>query len=80
MTLTDYLHSEGRWESPDYSPLPGDMVLYDKPSPKGQHVNIVLVNDNGTLTTVGGGEGINVGLSTYKIADDPGIRGFGRYE
>jgi hypothetical protein len=56
------------------------MVLYDKPSPKGQHVNIVLINDNGTLTTVGGGEGANVGLSTYKIADDPGIRGFGRYE
>lgn len=80
MTLTDYLHSEGRWESPDYSPLPGDMVLYDKPSPKGQHVNIVLINDDGTLTTVGGGEGTNVGLSTYKIADDPGIRGFGRYE
>jgi len=80
MTLTDYLHAEGRWEPVDYSPFPGDMVLYDKPSPKGQHVNIVLINDNGTLTTVGGGEGANVGLSTYKITDDPGIRGFGRYE
>lgn len=82
MTLTDYLRSEGRWEPPDYSPLPGDMVLYDEPSPKGQHVNIVLIDNNGTLTTVGGGEGRNgsLGLSTYKIADDPGIRGFGRYE
>lgn len=80
MTLTDYLHAEGRWEPVGYSPLPGDMVLYDKPSPKGQHVNIVLINDNGTLTTVGGGEGTNVGLSTYKITDDPGIRGFGRYQ
>jgi len=80
MTLTDYLQAHNRWEPPDYRPAPGDMVLYDKPSPKGQHVNIVLVNDNGTLTTVGGGEGANVGLSTFKIDDDPGIRGFGRYE
>ncbi|ORA38269.1 CHAP domain-containing protein [Mycobacterium aquaticum] len=80
MTLTDYLQAEGRWEPPEYSPQPGDMVLYDAPSPKGQHVNIVLINNNGTLTTVGGNEGRNVALSTYKIADDPGIRGFGRYE
>lgn len=80
MTLTDYLRAQGRWEPPDYRPEPGDMVLYDKPSPKGQHVNIVLINDNGTLTTVGGSEGHNVGLSTFTIIDDPGIRGFGRYE
>lgn len=56
------------------------MVLYDAPSPKGQHVNIVLINDDGILTTVGGNEGRNVALSTYQISDDPGIRGFGRYE
>lgn len=82
MTLTDYLRTEGRWEPTDYLPQPGDMVLYDTPSPKGQHVNIVLVDDNGTLTTIGGGEGHDggLGLSTFKISDDPGIRGFGRYE
>lgn len=80
LTLTDYLRTQGRFEARDYAPQPGDMVLYDEPSPKGQHVNIVLVNNNGTLTTVGGGEGRGVGLSTYTAADDPGIRGFGRYE
>ncbi|AGM26762.1 CHAP domain-containing protein [Mycobacteroides abscessus] len=80
LTLTAYLRDEGRYETPGYAPEPGDMVLYDKPSPKGQHVNIVLINDNGTLTTVGGGEGRGVGLSTYVAADDSGITGYGRYE
>lgn len=80
LTLTAYLKDEGRYETPDYAPRPGDMVLYDEPSPKGQHVNIVLINDNGTLTTVGGGEGRGVGLSTYVAADDSGITGYGRYE
>ncbi|WP_135452825.1 CHAP domain-containing protein [Mycobacterium sp. DL99] len=82
LTLTDYLHNEGRWEPTDYLPQPGDMVIYDEPSPKHQHVNIVVADDNGTLTTIGGGEGRDggLGLSTYKIIDDPGIQGFGRYE
>ncbi len=80
LTLTAYLKEQGRYETPDYSPKPGDMVLYDEPSPKGQHVNIVLINDNGTLTTVGGGEGRGVGLSTYVAANDSGITGYGRYE
>lgn len=80
LTLTAYLKEEGRYEAPGYAPKPGDMVLYDEPSPKGQHVNIVLINDNGTLTTVGGGEGRGVGLSTYAAADDAGITGYGRYE
>ncbi|MBA0047460.1 CHAP domain-containing protein [Mycobacterium sp. NPDC050853] len=80
LTLTSYLKDQGRYETRDYSPRPGDMVLYDEPSPKGQHVNIVLINDNGTLTTVGGGEGRGVGLSTYAATDDLGITGYGRYE
>lgn len=80
MTLTDYLRAEGRWEPADYLPQPGDVVLYDQPSPKGQHVNIVVADNDGTLTTVGGAEGRGIGLSTFKIADDPGIQGFGRYE
>ena len=57
LTLTAYLRAENRWEGPDYRPQPGDMVIYDEPSPKGQHVNLVLVDDDGTLTTIGGGEG-----------------------
>ena len=80
LTLTAYLKDGGRYEAPGYAPKPGDMVLYDVPSPKGQHVNIVLINDHGTLTTVGGGEGRGVGLSTYVAADDSGITGYGRYE
>lgn len=80
LTLTGYLRDEGRWETRDYRPQPGDMVLYDEPSPHGQHVNIVLINDGGTLTTVGGGEGRGVGLDTFVAADDPGITGYGRYE
>ncbi|SLD27906.1 Uncharacterised protein [Mycobacteroides abscessus subsp. massiliense] len=35
LTLTAYLRDEGRYETPGYAPEPGDMVLYDKPSPKG---------------------------------------------
>ncbi|MGH3724724.1 MAG: CHAP domain-containing protein [Mycobacterium sp.] len=80
LTLTDYLRREGRFEPRVYSPQPGDMVLYNQPSPRGQHVNIVLINDNGTLTTVGGGEGRGVGLATYVAAEDSGITGYGRYE
>lgn len=40
----------------------------------------MLININGTLTTVGGGEGREVGSSIYVAADDLGLTGFGRYE
>lgn len=50
------------------------------PSPKGQQINTVLININGTLTTVGDGEGREVGLSIYVAADDLGLTGYGRYE
>lgn len=40
----------------------------------------MLININGTLTTVGGGEGREVGSSIYVAADDLGLTGYGRYE
>lgn len=50
------------------------------PSPKGQHVNMALINNNGTLTTVSDGAGREVGLSPSGAADDLGITRYGHYE
>ncbi len=76
-TLQEYYQSAGRFEPPSYRPVAGDVVLYDDPSPFGQHTNVVVANDNGVLTTVGGNEG-GIRVRNFTAADDQGIVGFGR--
>ncbi|MCW4354278.1 CHAP domain-containing protein [Hoyosella sp. YIM 151337] len=57
-TLEEYFRAEGRFRASDsgYAPKPGDVVLYSNRSKFTQHTAIVVRNDDGKLTTVGGNE------------------------
>ncbi|MFZ1250335.1 MAG: CHAP domain-containing protein [Candidatus Microsaccharimonas sp.] len=81
-TLREYYESTGQFKaaSTNYSPKLGDVVLYDNPSPHGQHTNIVIKNDNGIVTTVGGNEGGKIRVQTGKLSDDVGLVGYGVLE
>lgn len=81
-TLREYFQSEGRFESIDsgYQPKLGDIILYDNPSAFGQHTNVVIKNEDGIITTVGGNEGGKIRIQTKKVTDDPGLVGYGRLE
>ncbi len=80
-TLQEYYESVDAFVPPygqDYQPKVGDTILYgDSSPPFGQHVNVVLVNDAGTLTTVGGNENNKVMLHRIVPSEVPGIVGFG---
>ncbi|NMN97650.1 CHAP domain-containing protein [Nocardiaceae bacterium YC2-7] len=76
-TLQEFYEQSGRFAPVGYQPRPGDVVLYSEDSRFGQHTNIVVANDNGTIKTVGGNEG-GIRVRTLVIADEPGIVGFGR--
>lgn len=52
-------------------------MLYDNPSPHGQHTNIVIKNENGLITTVGGNEGGKIRIQTHELRKDPGLVGYG---
>ena len=58
----------------DYQPKVGDTILYGDSSPFGQHVNVVLVNDAGTLTTVGGQREQQGHASSHRPVGSPGDR------
>lgn len=81
-TLRDYYESAGRFKSADsgYSPHVGDIMLYDNPSPFGQHTNIVIKNDNGIVTTIGGNEPGGIRVVTHDRADKAGFVGYGVLE
>lgn len=81
-TLRDYYESTGQFRSKasGYQPKLGDAVLYDNPSPHGQHTNIVVKNDNGMITTIGGNEGNKIRIQVNRLADDPGLIGYGILE
>jgi len=78
-TLRTFYEVNQRFESAesDYTPQVGDVVLYDNPSPYGQHANFVLRYDNGQLTTIGGNEPGGIRISTHDIRNDPGFLGYG---
>ncbi|MFT4126363.1 MAG: CHAP domain-containing protein [Gordonia sp. (in: high G+C Gram-positive bacteria)] len=76
-TLGEALRAAGRWRPASYRPTPGDLVLYDVPSPLGQHTNIVVAVADGRLTTVGGNEDGGITLRTVGVGTDPGITGYG---
>jgi hypothetical protein len=81
-SLETYYRTTGRWHSADssYTPQPGDAVLYDTTSSRGEHVNILLRYQDGKLTTVGGNEGNAIHVSTIERAAVGKIRGFGAAE
>jgi len=78
-TLREYYESIGRFESASskYSPKVGDIMFYDNPSPFGQHTNIVIKNNNGLITTVGGNEPGGIRVYTHKTKDGVGFIGYG---
>lgn len=78
-TLREYYESIGTFRpvNSDYTPKVGDILLYDDPSPFGQHTNIVLKYDNGTVTTIGGNEPGGIRIIEHTLVDDPGFIGYG---
>ncbi len=57
-TLREHYETAGRFKPANsgYQPLPGDVAIYRNSPVFGDHTNIVLKNDNGVQTTVGGNE------------------------
>lgn len=78
-TLREYYESAGKFQSAQsgYSPKIGDIMLYDNPSPFGQHTNIVIKNDNGVITTIGGNEPGGIRVVKHDKGDGAGFIGYG---
>jgi len=78
-TLRDYYKSKGKFRlaNSGYSPKVGDIMLYEDPSPFGHHTNIVLKNDNGVITTIGGNEYGKIRVSEHGLTDSTGFIGYG---
>jgi len=52
-------------------------MLYDNPSPFGQHTNIVIDNDSGIVTTIGGNEPGGIRIVKHVKPDTIGFIGYG---
>lgn len=78
-TLREYYEAEGRLRlaGSEYTPKVGDSMLYDNPSPFGQHTNIIIANDNGVITTIGGNEPGGIRIVKHTTQRDPGFIGYG---
>ncbi len=76
-TLTEYFQREGRLRPADYTPVPGDVVLYAPEHRMRQHTNFVVGVDDGVVTTVGGNQPGGVSALTFEHADTKGIVGYG---
>jgi hypothetical protein len=78
-TLREYYESHNRFKlvNSGYAPKVGDIMLYDNPSPFGQHTNIVIKNNNGIITTIGGNEPGGIRIVTHKPEEPDGFIGFG---
>jgi CHAP domain-containing protein len=80
-TLREYYESRGRFKSSSsgYSPNVGDTMIYDNPSPFGQHVNVVIENKNSTITTIGGNEPGGIRIMKHEKPDNDGFVGYGTF-
>ena len=78
-TLREYYEATGRFKSDnsDYQPLPGDAAIYRNSPVFGDHTNIVLKNDNGALTTVGGNEANRIRVFVNNDKQYDGLLGYG---
>lgn len=78
-TLREYYQAAGRFKSADsdYQPRPGDVAIYRNSPVFGDHTNIVLKNDNGVLTTVGGNEMNRIRVFTNRDKQYDGLLGYG---
>ena len=78
-TLREYYEATGRFKSANsvYQPLPGDAAIYRNSPVFGDHTNIVLKNDNGVLTTVGGNEANRIRVFVNRDKQYDGLLGYG---
>jgi hypothetical protein len=78
-TLQDYYQSIEAFRPYEsgYQPKVGDVVLYNDPGIFGQHTNIVIKNDDGALTTVGGNEEGKIRVFTNHDSAAAVIVGYG---
>lgn len=79
-TLRDAYRATGRFTpfGTGYRPRTGDLVLYDGSVVFGQHVDVVLADDGGRITTIGGNELGKIRIMRYDLASATGVLGFGR--
>lgn len=80
-TLKEYLENKNAWHyAGDYTPIPGDIVVYNG-GLFGGHTNIIVAIDGDSLTTVGGNENGTIVMRTYNYTDPQyGIWGFGNFD
>ena len=78
-TLREYYEANGRFKPANsgYQPLPGDVAIYRNSPVFGDHTNIVLKNDNGVLTTVGGNETNRIRVFVNHDKQYDGLLGYG---
>lgn len=78
-TLLEYYKQVGRFKdiTSGYTPRIGDVALYRNSPIFGDHTNIVLKNDAGVLTTVGGNENNTVRIYTNEKKNYTGLLGYG---
>lgn len=78
-TLRDYYQSSGRFRAvgSGYTPQPGDVALYNDSPVFGTHVNIVLADKKGVLTTVGGNENGTIRVYENSSKNYAGLVGYG---
>ena len=78
-TLREYYEAASRFKPANsgYQPLPGDAAIYRNSPVFGDHTNIVLKNDNGVLTTVGGNEAIHLHVFVTRDKQYDGLLGYG---
>ena len=78
-TLREHYEATGRFKSANsgYQPLPGDVAIYRNSPVFGDHANIVLKNDNGALTTVGGNEANRIRVFINRDKQYDGLLGYG---
>lgn len=81
-TLYDYYIAADRFEAVDsgYEPKLGDVAIYRGSPVFGDHTNIVLANENGVLTTVGGNEGDRIRIYINTEKKYTGLLGYGVLE
>lgn len=78
--LVEYYTSVGLFEAAGsgYNPKVGDIAIYQRPSPFGSHTNIVIKNDSGTITSVGGNENNTIRVRVYTPSKDVHFLGYGK--
>lgn len=77
-TLREYYQAADRFKSADsgYQPRLGDVAIYRNSPVFGDHTNIVLKNDNGVLTTVGGNEANRIRVFVNRDKQYDGLLGY----